>query len=183
MPCAQPVCGRGRHVASTLRATPGAGAEGRPHLGHPGQQRTETGPREGHPPHPALPGAEGPGERGPGLAARRPCSLTRPLDGRRGPERARGRGGGQAFRGGGAVLLPPVSSEGRSTSSSLSSTAGSWEGMTESCRETGCHDGPAHMSRCSFRDIAGSFNRPSRHSVTRIMIHITQTQLSRSRGK
>lgn len=33
-------------------------------------------------------------------------------------------------------LLPSVSSEGRSTPSFLSSTGGSWEGMTESCKKT-----------------------------------------------
>lgn len=32
-------------------------------------------------------------------------------------------------------LLPSVSSEGRSTPSFLSSTGGSWEGMTESCKK------------------------------------------------
>lgn len=53
-------------------------------------------------------------------------------------------------------LLPSVSSEGRSTLSSLSSTAGSWEGMTESC---GGRDGALQSDGQGHRTASGDAAR------------------------
>lgn len=183
MPCAQPICRRGRHVATALSATPEAVQRGDPSPGRPGQQRTETGPGKGSRPTQLCPGMRG-------LESASPASLRGGMladmafgwqvGSREGPW-----SGGEGSRRsgvGGAALLPPVSSEGRSTSSSLSSTAGSWEGMTESCRETGCYNVTVQMPQRSSLDPAGFLNRLLRHTVTHVVLHVTQTQPLRPRA-
>lgn len=98
-----------------------------------------------------------------------------------GPGRTRGQSGmevGVPGPAGGERPSPPsVSSEGRSASSSLSSAAGSWEGMTESCRETG-HYRVAGRASSFWRHGETVKIAPKSHALLHTFVHVTQTGAS-----
>lgn len=154
--CAAAVYGRGRTVAAPLGAFWNSPCRRRdPSPGPPWQQLMETwAPGQvTRPTHLCLGLGGDPGERVPSpLYGGHAANVDPGGAGGLWEGLVSERGGKQTFWGEQSLgptagrkrsLLPSVSSEGRSTSSSLSSTAGSWEGMTESCGKMGVTNRPA----------------------------------------